>query len=543
MSKKRANGMYRGLAAPALLILLFLFALPLYFTFSTAFEGGFETIKSVFLSPYSYRLIRFTLIESLLSAILSCVIALPFAAFFANHDFRFRKMTLALSALSFTIPSILVVLGFVIFYGNNGVLNNILKSIFNLNESPVRILYTFSAIILAHVYLNLPVAFNLITNGWTSLPHEEEAASYTLKKGRFKTFLLITLPKLRGVIANAFIIIFLFCFSSFAIVMVLGGSPEYSTLESEIYRRAHISLDYSGASALSIFSFIITTIALSLSYIGRRRERIERVDTGLKKIKKKGTKLLAFILTSAMLLFILPPMLSILYRSFFDRNGVFSLESWSLIFSASSFLSAILNSLLIAIIAATLSTLLAENIAIYSVKCNSRLAPLFATLPLATGSVTLGLGYNFLASHIPYSSIYLDYLMILATHLVLSIPFAIRTILPGAKEIPERVSEASYTLKKKNFETYMMTERPLLKSYRRKAFIFAFALSLGEVNATLSLGGGRITTLPIMIYRLIGSYNYQGASALGSVLLILAFIVFLLGERIGKKEKRWNTLR
>ena len=133
--------------------------------------------------------------------------------------------------------------------------------------------------------------------------------------------------------------------------------------------------------------------------------------------------------------------------------------------------------------------------------------------------------------------------MILATHLVLSIPFAIRTILPGAKEIPERVSEASYTLKKKNFETYMMTERPLLKSYRRKAFIFAFALSLGEVNATLSLGGGRITTLPIMIYRLIGSYNYQGASALGSVLLILAFIVFLLGERIGKKEKRWNTLR
>lgn len=543
MSNRKANGIYRGLAFPALIVLVFLFALPLYFTFSKAFEGGFDTLKSVFTSPYSYRLVRFTVVESLLSAFISCLIALPFAAFYASYDFKLRKLTLTLSALSFTIPSILVVLGFVIFYGNNGVLNNMLKSIFSLDESPIRILYTFPAIILAHVYLNLPVAFNLITNGWTSMARNEEMASYTLKKGKMKTFLSITLPKLRGVIANAFVIIFLFCFSSFAIVMVLGGSPEYSTLESEIYRRAHISLDYSGASALSIFSFIITTIALSLSYIGRRKEKMERRESALKKIRKKKGKVLAALMTLAMLLFILPPMLSILYRSFFDRRGDFSLESWNTIFSASSFLSAILNSLFIAMTSAVLATVLAENMAMYSVKCKSRIAPLFATLPLATGSVTLGLGYNFLAAKIGLSSIYTDYLLILATHLVLSIPFAIRTMLPGAKEIPQRVSEASYTLKKSAFETYMRTERPLLKSYRRKAFIFAFALSLGEVNATLALAGGRITTLPILIYRLIGSYNYQGASALGSVLLILAFIVFIMGERIGKKEGTWNISR
>ena len=543
MSNRKANGIYRGLAFPALIVLVFLFALPLYFTFSKAFEGGFDTLKSVFTSPYSYRLVRFTVVESLLSAFISCLIALPFAAFYASYDFKLRKLTLTLSALSFTIPSILVVLGFVIFYGNNGVLNNMLKSIFSLDESPIRILYTFPAIILAHVYLNLPVAFNLITNGWTSLARSEEMASYTLKKGKMKTFLSITLPKLRGVIANAFVIIFLFCFSSFAIVMVLGGSPEYSTLESEIYRRAHISLDYSGASALSIFSFIITTIALSLSYIGRRKEKMERRESALKKIRKKKGKVLAALMTLAMLLFILPPMLSILYRSFFDRRGDFSLESWNTLFSASSFLSAILNSLFIAMTSAVLATVLAENIAMYSVKCKSRIAPLFATLPLATGSVTLGLGYNFLAANIGLSSIYTDYLLILATHLVLSIPFAIRTMLPGAKEIPQRVSEASYTLKKSAFETYMRTERPLLKSYRRKAFIFAFALSLGEVNATLALAGGKITTLPILIYRLIGSYNYQGASALGSVLLILAFIVFIMGERIGKKEGTWNISR
>ena len=543
MKNRRAMRIYRIMALPALLVLFLLFALPLYFTFSKAFEGGLGTVKSVFLSQYSWRLVRFSLTQSLLSAFISVAVALPFSAFFSTFTFRFRKATLALSALSFTIPSILVVLGFVIFYGNNGVLNNLLKDIFSLEESPVRILYSYKAIILAHVYFNLPVAFNLITNGWTSLSREEEEASYTLKKGKIKTFFLITLPKLKNVIINAFLIIFLFCFSSFAIVMVLGGSPEYSTLESEIYRKAHVMLDQSGAAALSLFSFAITTIALILSSFGKRREKIDRSERGLRKIKKKKTKVIAFLLILIMLLFILPPMLSILYRSFFDRKGNFSLSAWSNVFSASSFLSSIINSLLLATFSAILSTVLAESIAMYAVKYKSRISAVFASLPLATGSVTLGLGFNFLAAKLPSSSIVIDYLLIFATHLVLSIPFAIRTILPGAKEIPERVAQASFTLKKGSLETYIKTERPLLKSYRRKAFIFAFALSLGEVNATLSLSGGRITTLPIQIYRLIGRYNYQGASALGSVLLILAFIVFLLGERIGKKEDRWNILK
>ena len=173
----------------------------------------------------------------------------------------------------------------------------------------------------------------------------------------------------------------------------------------------------------------------------------------------------------------------------------------------------------------------------YSVKSGSWLIPFLATLPLATGSVTLGLGYSFLAAKLPFRSIATDYILVLLTHMVISLPFAIRTILPGAKEIPERISLASYTLGKSVGETYRKAESPLLRSYRGKAFIFAFALSLGEVNATLTLSGGRITTLPIQIYSLIGSYRQQSAAALGSVLLILAFCVFLIGERIGKKKE------
>lgn len=528
---------YTLLSLPAVAVLVFLFAIPLVLILSKAFWPSAEPFIQILKSRYTYTLLFFSLKQSLISAALSIVIALPFSYYYATYSFKGRKFVLALSALSFTIPSILVVLAFVIFYGNNGVLNSIIKSLFSLDSSPIRILYTFGAIILAHVYLNLPVAFNLITNGWTKLARTEEIASYTLKKGNAATFFSITLVKLKSVIINAFVIIFLFCFSSFAIVMVLGGSPEYSTLEAEIYRRAHISLDYASASALAIFSFLITSLLLLLTSRSKRKEKIDRRENILKKASKKKTKVAIAVLTALMLLFILPPLLSILYRSFFTRTGSFSLSEWEKVFSMSNFLSCIISSLIIATIAATLSVLLSETIAFCQIKRKSRALSILSSLPLATGSVMLGLGFNFLASRLNSQNIAVNYILVILTHLVITIPFATRTLVPGVREIPEEIARASYTLRKGCFETFRLTEHRMISSYRRKAFIFAFALSLGEVNATLTLAGGRITTLPVMIYRLIGAYNYQGASVLGSILLLLALFAFLLGEYYNTRGK------
>ena len=69
-----------------------------------------------------------------------------------------------------------------------------------------------------------------------------------------------------------------------------------------------------------------------------------------------------------------------------------------------------------------------------------------------------------------------------------------------------------------------------------RAFIFSFALSVGEVNATLTLAEGKVITLPILLYRLINSYNYQGACAIGTVLIATTFIVFIIAGRLGRKE-------
>lgn len=537
MTDKRVNGYYILLALPAVLLLVLLFLIPLCFNFSSAFQDGAEPLKQVFTDKRTYSILLFTLKEALLSALLSVVLALPFAAFFSAYRFRGRSMIITIAQLSFTIPTILVVLGFVIWYGNNGYLNTLFSRLLGI-EPPFRILYSFKAVILAHVYLNLPIAFALITSAWTALPRTEEYASYMLGKGKLRTFLSVTLPRLKGTVASSFILIFLYCFSSFSIVMILGGKPSFSTLEAEIYRRVHINADMQSAAALSIFTLLVTSVLLLLTSPGRKEKKAERKARTLEKTHGKST-LAALLISLVLLLFLLPPMLAIVYRSFFSKSGTFSLDAWKSLFNGSfgalsAAPKAIVSSLILALLSASLSTWMAVQVSLCAAKKDSRLLPFLSSLPMATGSVTLGLGFLFLSARLPYRSDLLSYLFVLAAHTLISLPMAVRTVTPGARQIPEVLSAASYTLGASARKTVRKVEKPMLRNYRRKAFAFSFALSLGEVNATLMLSSGGMTTLPVLIYKLINNYNYQGAAALGTILLLEALLVFAIGERGGR---------
>ena len=127
---KTCRNYYKISSILARIILLIVFLLPLCFTLSRAFftSEGFtlNLVKEAFTSSYNYKILAFTIEESVYSAIISILIALPGAILFSTYDFKGKKIILSLSSLCFVLPSILVVLGFVIFYGNNGILNKIL---------------------------------------------------------------------------------------------------------------------------------------------------------------------------------------------------------------------------------------------------------------------------------------------------------------------------------------------------------------------------------------------------------------------------------
>ena len=538
---KERDKFYFKLSLPALIITFLIFLLPLFSVLGRAFINGPEAVINTFRDAYTWRLLAFTVWESLLSAVISVGLAIPFSVFFSKYSFFGRKAILTASDVAFALPAILCVLGFVIFYGNNGILNNILVSL-HITEEKIKFLYSFPSVIMAHVYLNFPVAFSLITSALVGMDEKEEMASKLLGKSNFYTFIKITIPKVKGTIISAFILIFLFCFPSFLIVMSLGGSPKYYTIEAEIYRRTYTDVNTVSSSSLALFSFIIMSLLLLVSGYGREEKKASRSKRIIKKARG-WKKLEAFALSLMITLFLAPPLLSIIYRAFFTKDGTFTLKAWLDIASSSptgagTGLNAIFNSLLIALVSSFLAVSLSTAISISAVRRKSRIIPLLTSLPMAAGSVSLGLGFAFLSTRLPYKSIYISYILVILAHLVVVMPFTVRTIMPGAKRIPDTLTLASMCLGKGCYSSYRKVEKPMLKSYRRRAFAFAFALSLGEVNATMALAEGKVTTLPILIYKMINQYNYQGASALAIILLTTAIIVFAIGE----KEDKTNVI-
>lgn len=538
---KERDKFYFKLSLPALIITFLIFLLPLFSVLGRAFINGPEALINTFRDAYTWRLLAFTVWESLLSAVISVGLAIPFSVFFSKYSFFGRKAILTASDVAFSLPAILCVLGFVIFYGNNGILNNILVSL-HITEEKIKFLYSFPSVIMAHVYLNFPVAFSLITSALVGMDEKEEMASKLLGKSNFYTFIRITIPKVKGTIISAFILIFLFCFPSFLIVMSLGGSPKYYTIEAEIYRRTYTDVNTVSSSSLALFSFIIMSLLLLVSGYGREEKKASRSKRIIKKARG-WKKLEAFALSLMITLFLAPPLLSIIYRAFFTKDGTFTLKAWLDIASSSptgagTGLNAIFNSLLIALVSSFLAVSLSTAISISAVRRKSRIIPLLTSLPMAAGSVSLGLGFAFLSTRLPYKSIYISYILVILAHLVVVMPFTVRTIMPGAKRIPDTLTLASMCLGKGCYSSYRKVEKPMLKSYRRRAFAFAFALSLGEVNATMALAEGKVTTLPILIYKMINQYNYQGASALAIILLTTAIIVFAIGE----KEDKTNVI-
>ncbi len=555
MSKKRQSRelhFYRMLPVPSILVLALLFFVPLFFTLSSAFqeEGRWtlDRLVGIFSDPYTIHIMLFTLLQAALSTLASLLMALPGAYLLATYSFRGKRIILALSAIPFVIPSILVVLGFVIFFGNNGFLNTLLMHLFNLSEPPLTILYSFPAIILAHTFYNFPIVMNLVSSYWEHMDERCENAAYTLGATKTRTFFDITLPRLLPAIISAASLVFLFCFNSFAIILVLGGGPQYTTMEVEIYRQARMIGNSNAAAALSLFSILVT--GLLLLFYNRSQRQLARSEaysnhkrlTTKRPVSHTG-RLLALMYTLTTVLFVLGPIASVVVRSFMasasrSAQQVFSLKWYRQLLSLEratghmgSALDALTNSVVIAALVAlcTVPLALSLSIAIKRKTKTGNFLELAGMLPMTVSSVIIGLGYYLISSRIR-GGLGTGYTLVVLAHLVLAIPFVIRTILPEYRKIPLTYLQSSLTLGATPLYTFLKIELPLLRGAMLTGAIFAFALSMGEFNATLTLANSSIITLPIIMYRLIGSYNFQGACALGTILIAVSAIVFIISE-------------
>jgi thiamine transport system permease protein len=538
------------LLAPAAFLLLFF-----YYPLGSVLVGGLTDekgsvslgiVSSILKDPYYLRIIGFTVWQAILSTVLSVLMGLPGAYLLARYDFRGKRLIEALTTVPFVLPSIIVVLGFVRFFGNNGILNRLLMALFGLEEPPLRILYSLQAILLAHAFYNFPVVVRIVSSLWRRIHPSTEEAARSLGAHGIRLFLRVTLPQILPALLSAAALVFIFCLLSFAIVLVLGGGPRYTTLEVEVYRLAKVSLDLKTGSALALIGALLSLVFL-YGYIKlqRRSSFAERMTEDVEKPRLAGMLgsargLLYLLYLLLMALVILAPMITVVAYSFQLRSGwgqqTLSLEWYRRILSVGQpYLRAVLNSLLFAGTTVALSVPLGTVLAYVGARSRfvgGRFLEAVMMLPIGISSIILGLGYLKAYRQLPWSIVGSWYAIVFA-HSVIAYPFVIRVTSATFRKMKSSLAEAARSLGAGPWRVFWHLELPLARSALITGAAFAFGISVGEINASLMLYNERLITMPVMIYRLIGSYNFIGACAMGSVLMLFCLLAFLIIDRAG----------
>jgi thiamine transport system permease protein len=496
---------------PALGFLFLFFLIPYLSVLAYGLENGGSALREAVRNPVSLRVLGFTFGQALASTAFSLALGLPGAWILGRYSFRGQNLVKAVATVPFVLPSILVVLGFVMFFGNNGVLNRFLMDLTGTDNPPLRILYAYRAIILAHGFYNFPICLRIVSSAWEQEPRSLIHASRTLGAGRLRAFLTVTLPRLLPSIGASAVLIFLFCFNSFAVILVLGGGPRFSTMEVEIYRQARMILDLGAASALSIISSMVSLAAVIVFFLLSRagsgdrwpEERSGRKKPPLSSLPVPGKALAAAYLLLIVLL-VLGPMASIAFRSLANpasMGGVvrFSLDGYRSIFSPAAgaaralpVIRSILLSLGVAAAAASVSVIFASaavstsaadpvaDAASSSVSQKlRRILAVLSLLPMGISPIILGLGYLRFTGFTDNAAAPLLLVMI---HAVISFPFAFQSVSAAARQLTPGIVAAGRSLGGSRFDVFRRITGPILLPGILTGFSFSAAISLGEIR-------------------------------------------------------------
>lgn len=297
----------------------------------------------------------------------------------------------------------------------------------------------------------------------------------------------MTLPALGPAVAAAALMVFLFTYTSFGIVVILGG-PAYRTLEAEIYRQTAQLLDLETAAVLTLVQFAAVGCVLALhAWTVRRRETALRlVDPAGTARRPRGAgqwALLGGVLASVAILLVLP--LGVLVARSLDASGGlgFYRALRSVEASGGTFvvppLQAVWNSLQFAFAATAIAVVVGGLAAAALTRRAGRLVRGFDALlmlPLGVSAVTVGFGF-LVALDEPPLDLRSSWILVPLAQALVGVPFVVRTMLPVLRAVDARLREAAAVLGASPLRAWREVDLPMVRRALLVAAGFAFAVS------------------------------------------------------------------
>lgn len=483
----------------------------------------------------TWRVLWFTWWQAIASTALTLLLGLAPTWAVARFEFPGRRAFLSILTAVFVLPTVVV----------GAAIAALLPS--SLDRS-------VWAILGAHVVFNLAVVVRTVGAVWEQLPADLEHAAATLGAGPVATFRLVTLPLLRPALAAAAAIVFMFTFTSFGVIRVLGTTGR-STIEVEVWRRATQLGDIGGAAVLAVLQLIVLAALVAWS-AGAQRRYARSIELGGSATRdrpvgrQRGWVALS---VGAALALVVMPLVALVERSL-RADGGYSLTAWRSLGNDEirpglrlgiDPLGALRNSLTTAVWA-TVFAVLIGGLAVVAITALGRAGRLLDTglmLPLGTSAVTIGFGMliTFDVEPVDWRA---SWWLVPVGHALVAVPFVVRSALGVSRSVDPDLRAAAATLGAAPIRAWASTTLPFLRRPLATGAGLAAAISLGEFGATSFLSRSGSDTLPIAIERLLGRTGrlFQAqAFALSTILAAATMTIVMVvdaGVTFRRKDDR-----
>ena len=511
---------------PAILVILFFTLIGVASFAALLLFQDLSNWQQVLSSRYIWRLLNFSLWQAFLSSLISLLIAIPVTSALMHRRFWGRDTLLQLFSISLVVPTIVAILGIVVVYGQSGWITRATGV-----ELP---LYGLFGILLAHVFFNMPLAVRILIQAHSLIPVGQWRLSYQLGFSRWNLFCWVEWPYLRKALPGAFLLIFMLCFSSFAVVLSLGGGPKSSTLEVAIYQALKFEFDIAKASVLSLLQVFVCSLVAVLVY---RFASHYQQDFSLKRLQNYPVKDsvqarcfdIGFLVFA--LLILLPPFIAIL-TPVFSPLFIATLEqeaTWS----------ALWVTIKIAVPSAAMSLGIAMAFVVVSRACMDRRG--FAWLPskleylggiiLILPSLVMATGLFLLLRNLGIAAFDLAYWVVVWVNAIMALPFVLRVVFPTFYQQEKRYRTLYQSLGIHGLARFRL-EWPMVRQSVAQATAYALLLSLGDMSVIALFGSQGLTSLPLYLFQLIGSYRIEQGACIAVLLVIVCFALFSACNRV-----------
>src|ERR1700704_4522048 len=542
----RLEHVVMGGAIVALIVLVVLPLLSLLFG-SVKGEGGMslDHFSEVLSGRLYVNALKNSLILGAWTGLFSLIIGLVLAWAVSRTDVPAKPLLQITATLSYLSPPFLTAIAFTyLFSPNAGLINVLMRDVLGLPWLTFNI-FSMPGLVLVTVGHTFPFVYLLASSALQSVDASYEEAAQILGASKLRTAFSITAPLVAPAILSGTLLAFVNAIALFGSQAIIGLPGRIVTLPTRIYALYDYPPEYGLASALSLVFVILTVGALYLqrsflakrSYVtlGGKGSRPQLMELGIFRWVVFGFAVIIFVIA------ILAPYATLIAVSFSKSWG---LDFWkNLTFANYKFIlfeynvtqRAILNSLFLATIAATLAVFLGVVMGWIDLRTRipgRKILDYASLIPLGLPGIVVAVALIQFWLAMPIA-LYGTLTILLLAYVGRYLPLGVRAANASLRQVDPSLEESATILGASWTQTMREVTLPLIRPGLFAGWLLVFVPVIQELSASILLFSSSSITLAVAVYNLYETGYIEPVAALAMVNMAIIGVAIWLAYRIG----------